>query len=92
MTEIEPQDFELEPQDQDFELEPQDGFRWYAILLMLILLPLTLYFLPTIFLLYRDRPNMETGLLIVGIINLFFGWTGMGWLIAMALSIFLSVQ
>jgi RsiW-degrading membrane proteinase PrsW (M82 family) len=42
-----------------------------------------LYFLPTIVAQKRDRPNQNSVL----VINLFLGWTLLGWVIALAMAV-----
>ena len=46
-------------------------------------LSLAAYFLPTIIALRRDIPNQ----LSVGVVNLFLGWTFLGWVVALAMAV-----
>ena len=50
--------------------------------MMLIVIPISAYFLPTIVAAARKHPNERPDL----VINLFTGWTGLGWIIALAWS------
>ena len=50
--------------------------------LFLILVVIALYFLPTVVALKRDIPNKGT----VIVLNVFLGWTFLGWIVALALS------
>lgn len=53
-----------------------------AIWIALALIVLLLYFLPTYVALRRKLPNKGA----VIVINLFFGWTFLGWVIALAMA------
>lgn len=46
-------------------------------------LSLGLYFVPTIIAAYRQIPNVGP----VAVINLFLGWTFLGWVVALAMSV-----
>lgn len=48
----------------------------------LVLVAIVLYFLPTVVAVKRDIPNKGT----VMVLNIFLGWTFLGWIVALALS------
>jgi hypothetical protein len=51
--------------------------------LLLVLLFLPLYFLPTIIALVRKPPNLVA----VIVVNVFFGWSFIGWIVALVMSL-----
>ena len=51
--------------------------------LLLVLLFLPLYFLPTIIALVRKPPNLVA----VIVVNVFFGWSVIGWIVALVMSL-----
>ncbi len=56
-------------------------FPFFGLRLVFLLVPLLLYFLPSF--LARDKQNFTTVLLV----NLFLGWTVIGWVVALVLAI-----
>ena len=59
------------------------GIVGVVLLLLLLVIGLGLYFLPTIIAIFRN--HHQCGVIIV--INLFFGWTFIGWVISLAWSV-----
>jgi len=60
-------------------------FEAFVILLLLAFL-LTVYFLPTIYAKMHKHPQIEA----IFVVNLFLGWTLVGWVIALAWSAIVS--
>jgi hypothetical protein len=50
--------------------------------LVIVLLAIVCYFIPTIVALMRDVPNSGS----VAVINFFLGWTFLGWVVALAMA------
>ena len=57
-----------------------DGGAGFGVFLILVVI--VLYFLPTVVAVKRDIPNKGT----VVVLNIFLGWTFLGWIVALALS------
>ncbi len=55
---------------------------WQGSLIGLLVINLPIYMLPTIIAGYRDHPNMAA----LAVLNSLLGWTGLGWLAALAWS------
>lgn len=56
------------------------GIIAFLIILMIVLGGLTVYFLPTIIALFRHHHQWGA----ITVINLFFGWTFIGWVLTLA--------
>jgi len=59
------------------------GFGWSILALPFALLGLALYFLPTIIAAARRAKN----LVVILLVNIFAGWTGVGWIVALVWSL-----
>jgi hypothetical protein len=59
------------------------GFGWSILTLPFALLGLALYFLPTIIAAARRAKN----LVVILLVNIFAGWTGVGWIVALVWSL-----
>ncbi len=59
------------------------GFGWSVLTLPFALLGLALYFLPTIIAAARRAKN----LVVILLVNIFAGWTGVGWIVALVWSL-----
>lgn len=57
-----------------------DGAAGFGVFVILVVI--VLYFLPTVVAVKRDIPNKGT----VIVLNIFLGWTFLGWIVALALS------
>lgn len=58
------------------------SWSWQGGLIGLLVINIPIYMLPTIIAGYRDHPNMAA----IAILNFLLGWTGLGWLAALAWS------
>lgn len=59
------------------------GIVGVLVLLLLFVIGLGLYFLPTIIAIFRNHHQCAA----ITVINLFFGWTFIGWVISLAWSV-----
>lgn len=59
------------------------GIIAFLILLAIVLVGLTVYFLPTIIALFRHHHQWGA----ITVVNLFFGWTFIGWVLTLAWSV-----
>lgn len=56
-----------------------DGLVWFIMFLINLAAFLMIYFIPTLVARQRKHPNIEA----IGILNLFLGWTLLGWVVAL---------
>jgi hypothetical protein len=50
--------------------------------ILLFILAVALYFVPTLLAVYRYHPNWGS----IFVLNIFLGWTGLGWVVALAMA------
>jgi Superinfection immunity protein len=59
------------------------GIVGVIVILMLAVIALAFYFLPTLIAIFRSHHQWAA----IAVINLFFGWTFIGWVISLAWSV-----
>ena len=59
------------------------GIVGLVVIVLLALTALAFYFLPTIIAIFRDHHQLG----VIAVINLFFGWTFIGWVVSLAWSV-----
>ncbi len=65
------------------EIVSQNDSGFYVLYIILFILALMIYFLPS-FIAFKRHHASRYGILII---NLFFGWTFLGWVISLAWSV-----
>lgn len=60
-----------------------DTIGWVALALGLAAVGLAVYFVPTLIAALRGIPNAVS----VAVVNLFLGWTFLGWVVALAMAV-----
>lgn len=63
--------------------DPIAGVIGVIIILLFVVIGLAFYFLPTIIAIFRTHHQWGA----IAVINLFFGWTFIGWVVALAWSV-----
>jgi hypothetical protein len=65
------------------EVTAVQGVLGVVFVIVLVVGGVALYFLPTIIAVWRDHHNVGT----IGVVNLFLGWSCLGWVVALAWSV-----